>query len=253
MTPFETSFTVTPERAGADGLCKLSALLYYCQEAAGGHCMLLGLDWDSLAKKDLFWALIRTRMEIVRLPKAGESVTVKTWPMPTTRTAFPRACEGRDGQGNILFRSTSLWVLMNKTSRMMLLPGKSDVTLEGIILGTEPPAPGSLSPIPGQGSVIRQVADEDLDRNGHMNNTRYMDWVWEHLLDSFPGIGAPGAFTACYLSEALPGQALTVSHRKEEDGCIVTELTRPRNQDPSKQERVFAAKVEFPVFCKPML
>ena len=245
MQPIEVTFTVEEARTGKDGLCKLSSLLYYCQEAAGDHCKLLGLDWDSLAKKDLFWALIRTRVEITRLPKAGQTITVKTWPMVTTRVAFPRAFEALDQQGQLLFRCTSLWVLMNKESRQMLLPGKSGVNLDGVILGTEPASPGSLLPIHAEASAERQVSAEDLDRNGHMNNTRYMDWVWEHLATQFPGISHPKAFVACYLSEALPAQNLQISHRCEENGSIITELTRQHFEGDPKPERIFAAKVDF--------
>lgn len=245
MKPFEITYAVTPDRVDEKGFCKLSSLLYYCQEAAGGHCKLLHLDWDNLAKRGLFWALIRTRLEITRLPRAGETITVVTWPMITTRTAFPRAYEGRDQAGTVLFRCTSLWVLMHKESRQMLLPGKSDVILDGIVLGDELPAPGSLPPITGQGAVSRQVSQEDLDRNGHMNNTRYMDWVWAHLQEAFPGISAPTGFSACYLSEALAEQNLTLSHRKDDDGSICVEITRPRENGEIKPERIFAAKLNF--------
>lgn len=248
MTPFEMTFTVSPDRVGKDGLCKLSALLYYCQEAAGGHCRLLGLDWDSLAKRDLFWALIRTRMEISRLPGTGETVCVTTWPMQTTRAAFPRACEGRDQAGNLLFRCTSFWVLMNKTTRAMLLPGKSGVTLEGITLGTELPAPGSLPPIHEEPTACRQVSQEDLDRNGHMNNTRYMDWVWEYLTAEYPDISAPKSFVACYLSEALPAENIQISHHLDADGTLRTELLRSRPEEGAKPERVFAVLTEFNSF-----
>lgn len=246
MKPFEITYSVTPDRVDENGFCKLSSLLYYCQEAAGGHCKILGLDWDSLAKKNLFWALIRTRMEITRLPALGEKILVRTWPMTTTRTAFPRACEGRDQQGELLFRCTSLWVLMDKSSRAMLLPGKSDVALEGIQFGTEAAAPGSVSPIHAETGAARQVSDQDLDRNGHMNNTRYMDWVWEYLQEAMPGTPAPRAFVANYLAEALPGQMLTISHLKNEDGTISIELTRPRGQVDAKPERIFAGKLEMP-------
>ena len=53
------------------GRVKPSVLLYFAQEAAGHHCNALALDWDTLAKKNLFWAVTRHRVQISRLPRAG--------------------------------------------------------------------------------------------------------------------------------------------------------------------------------------
>ena len=84
--------TVAVEAMHTDcfGRAKPSALLYFIQQAAGEHCRLLGVDATFLADKNLFWAVSRTRVEITRLPTDGERITVKTWPMPTSRVAYPR-------------------------------------------------------------------------------------------------------------------------------------------------------------------
>ena len=139
-----TRYTVTPLHADCFGRCKPSGLLRFAQDAAGEHCLKLGTDWDSMAAKHYFWAVIRQRMEISRLPEAGETVTVKTWPMPTTRVAYPRATEGFDEAGNSLFKIISIWVIMDMDSRTMVLPVKSGIDVAGTSFGTELKAPGGL-------------------------------------------------------------------------------------------------------------
>ena len=134
MEPFTQYYTVQAIHLDAKRQLRPSVLLHFVQEAAGGHCLQLGLDWESLAKKGLFWAVIRHRMQILRHPVAGETITVETWPMPTTRSAFPRATVGYDAEGKEVFRAISLWVLMDKESRAMVLPGKSGVVVEGIVV-----------------------------------------------------------------------------------------------------------------------
>lgn len=241
MTPFEIEMTVSPEQADSRGNARLSALLYLCQEAAGGHCKELGLDWDSLQKKNLFWALIRTRLEILRLPRAGEPVKMMTWPMPTTRSAFPRAAEGYDQDGNLLFRAVSLWVLMDTKKRTMVLPGKSGVALDGLTLGRELPIPGSIGPEETPITRLYRVGDGDIDRNGHVNNTRYPEWL--HVFSDLVLPPVKG-LTACYLSEALPGQELTLC-RSEMTGSLDFQVLRPRENDTEKPERIFACRLEF--------
>ena len=245
MNSFQKQFTLSPIHVDRFGNAKPSALLLFCQEAATGHCAQLGLDWDTLMKKDLFWALIRTRMEIARLPRNGETVTVKTWPMPTTRVAYPRATVCYDEAEQELFRSTSLWVLMDAKSRGMLLPGKSGVALEGIILGEEAPVPASLTPREMTEFSHRQVRFTDIDRNGHMNNTRYMEWFYDTLDSSALQDRPLKAFTACYLSEAREKEPLQLGWTRCEDGCICLEIRRDGEEDFRKMERVFAVKAEF--------
>ena len=113
------------------GRMKTSWLLACVQEVAGEHSVLLGAANGEHNGRQLFWAVTRHRVEINRLPGAKDVITLKTWPCPTTRVAYPRATAAYDSQGNELFRVMSLWVLMDVGSRAMILPGKSGVTVDG--------------------------------------------------------------------------------------------------------------------------
>ena len=84
--PHMEQYTVSPLHADCFGRCKPSSLLRFAQDAAEAHCLQLGADWDTMAKKNYFWAVIRQRVEITRLPLTGETVTVKTWPMPDRKS-----------------------------------------------------------------------------------------------------------------------------------------------------------------------
>ena len=240
MTPFEMEFHLPSERYDEKGFLKPSAALYVCQEAAGAQCRQFSLDWDNLQKKGLFWAVIRVRGEFYRMPRLGEPIKAVTWPMPTTRSAFPRTTEGYDAAGKCLFRVTNLWVLMDTEKRSMVLPGKSGVDLKGITLGRELPLPGSIHPEEFAKRAERRVTGEDIDRNGHMNNTRYMDWLAELAGFDLPIKG----FTACYLNEALPGQNLTLSWEKTEEN-VALEILRQSENGQEKVERIFAVRADF--------
>ena len=241
---FEQIVTVAAEDVTTSGKLKLSSLLRYAQEASGGHCDILGFDWDTLAAKGLFWAVLRHRVEIHRLPIAGETVTVQTWPMPATRSAYPRAVRGLDSSGNILFEVVSLWVLMNIASRAMILPGKSGVDVPGILRGDEIAAPGSLAPGNYDNSVHWHISDDDLDRNGHVNNAKYFDHV-EALTGSFADTHSPRELTVCYLSETLPGQTVQLHWNLSEDGILSVDGRREKTDVPGETERVFAVRIGY--------
>ena len=227
------------------GRVKPSVLLYFAQEAAGMHCLELGTDWDTLSKKHLFWAVIRHRVQITRLPVAGETITVETWPMPTTRVAYPRSTVAYDEAGNEVFRSIALWVLMDAQSRGMILPGKSGIEVLGTLRGNELSIPGSILPKTLENSVLRTVNFSELDRNGHMNNTRYLDWICDLLPSHFHSAHPVREFTVCYLSEAREGQSLALNWQLTDGPSLQVDAHREKTDVPGSQERVFAAQLLF--------
>lgn len=240
---YTTSFPVTTAHVDCFGRCKPGSLLRFSQDAAEEHCMLLGTDWDSMAKKNYFWAVIRQKMEITRLPKTGETVTVKTWPMPTTRAAYPRATEGFDEAGKSLFKVISLWVIMDVNSRTMILPGKSGVDVAGTSFGTELKAPAGLPMGDFTNKSLRTVSFSDLDVNGHMNNTRYLDWLFDLLPAAYHKEHPLKSATICYMSEALEGQQLQLRWTGEDtlqvDGFL------PKADVHLGHTRIFSAQMEF--------
>ncbi len=243
--PYRQSFSISDIHLDCFGRVKPSVLLYFAQEVAGKHAALLGTDWDTLNKKNLFWAILRHHVQVNRLPVSGETITLETWPMPTTRVAYPRATVAYDQQGNVLFRTIAIWVLMNTDTRTMVLPGKSGVEVAGMLQGTELASPGSIAPASLQNQISRTVSYTELDRNLHMNNTRYLDWVDSLLPSSFHKDHPVQDFTVCYLSEAREGQALTLHYELTDGPVLLVEATREKSDPSGTQERVFAAQIHY--------
>ncbi len=241
---YRQNFSVDDLAVDCFGRLKPSMLLYYMQEVAGNHFSLLEDRENPIAQKHLFWAVSRHRVFVERLPKLGETVTVETWPMPTTRVAYPRAMAMYDGEGNLLARSISLWVLMDLNSRAMVLPGKSGVTVEGIARGNEPEIPKSLMFRDLPNTAANTVTYSLLDINGHMNNTRYLDWVDDLLPGAFHRDHRLKELTLCYLSEALEGQEVTLQWGLTE-GTLQVDAHREKTDVCGKKERVFSAQVQF--------
>ena len=242
---FTKTFLLEAIHTDCFGRAKPSALLYFAQEAAGAHCIALGLDNASLADRNLFWVILRNRVQIRRLPQIGETVTVKTWPMPTTRAAFPRAFTAYDEDGRELFRCTSLWALVDADSRTMVLPGKSGVSLEGVLLGEELPAPESIPARELENTSLFHVGYSMLDRNFHMNNTRYFDWIDDLLSSDFHREHPVRSFSICYLFEVRETQEITLKWQLSDDNILQVNGYRAAENDTQAPIRVFAAKVQF--------
>lgn len=240
---FQQEFQINDSWVDRYGRLKPSMVLFCAQEVAGQHCMELALDYDTLAEKRLFWAVTRHRVQITRLPQRGETIRVETWPMPTTRVAYPRSVVAYDEAGHEVFRAISIWVLMNLDTRNMILPGKSGIEVSGTLRGTELTVPRSLLPVVMKNHDSRTVRFTDLDRNGHMNNTRYLDWIDDLLPSQFHSDHPVKEFTICYHSEAREEQMLDMNWEIMEGPSIQVDATRSGGQ--GDENRVFSAKVLF--------
>ncbi len=240
---YRKNYFVADHEIDCFGNLKPSMILFYAQDAATHHCALLGTDGDTMAQRRLFWAVIRHKVQVRRMPRRGERITVETWPMPTTRVAYPRATVAFDAAGEELFRIISLWVIMDLDSRAMILPGKSGVEVRGTTRGGELAVPGSLLPKVLENRESRTVRFTDLDRNGHMNNCRYLEWAADLLPAAFHGQHRLTGFTVCYLSEAREGQALLLDWQQNADGLLCIEATRADGS--AGHSRVFAAQMQY--------
>ena len=236
------NFQITDNMVDCFGRLKASTLLFLAQDIAGRHCNELSVDYDTLVSMNMFWAITRHRVQITRMPMRGETLRVETWPMPTTRVAYPRSVVAYDEQGNECFRAISLWVLMDLDKRSMILPGKSGISVVGALRGNELESPLGLVPQEHAIHRSRYVCFTDLDRNGHMNNTRYLDWIYDLLPSNFHRNHSPREFTICYLSESMEGQQLDMNWDFPEDGLLQVDAHR---QNGDKAERVFSARMLF--------
>ena len=242
---YEKEFSISAIAVDRYGRLKASQLLGLLQEVAGKHSVLLGTSQEQLADKNLFWAIIRHRVQITRLPGSGEKIRVETWPMPTTRTAYPRSTIAYDENGQECFRAISLWVLMDVETRSMVLPGKSGVEVNGVLRGCELQAPSSMIPKELAHCDQRQVRYTDLDLNGHMNNCRYLDWVADLLPSSFYETHEIREFSLCYMSEVRENECVQLHWELNDGPNLSVESVRQEENQTAGNSRVFSARMSF--------
>ena len=224
------------------GRLKPSMLLFIAQTVATRHGELMEVGYDTLNPRRMFWAVIRHRVQISRLPRHGETIRVETWPMPATRSSYPRSVIAYDEAGNECFRAISLWVLMDLDKRNMILPGKSGISLAGSVRGNELALPGSLAPGHLLNRRQRTVCYSDLDRNGHMNNTKYMEWIDDLMPSEFHRDRELKEMTICYLAESWEGQTMDLCWDFPEEGVMRVDTYRCAGD---KEERVFSARLLY--------
>ena len=239
---YQADFEVSERDVDCYGRLRPSMILFYAQQVAGMHSTELTVGYDVLARQRMFWAVTRHKVQVSRIPRLGETIHIETWPMPTTRVAYPRSMVAYDKQGNELFRSISLWVLMDLDTRHTILPGNSGSSAVGTLRGTELTVPTGLPAKTLRSSRARTVCFTDLDRNGHMNNCRYLDWIADLLPSGYRAGHELRECTVCDLSEAREGQTLDLRWDFPEENCLYMDAHRTED---GQDARVFSARLLF--------
>lgn len=191
-------------------------LLEMMQEAAGEHAASLGAGRDELLRQNIAWVLTRVEVQMARYPRFGEEMTLETFPMPNRRVFFPRYFLFRDGQGRQIGYAGSMWVLMELSARKMVfdagiasrLPDNSD-----LIAPMGMPATVEELPCPPHEALHAPVYT-DLDMNGHVNNTRYVDWCCNALGIETMQTHALTHFAVNFSHEVRPGQQVRTLLRR---------------------------------------
>ena len=191
---------------------RMSALFRLFEEASSAHTEQLGVGRNRLDGLSVLWVLSRMAVSIRRPPMRGESVTLATWPGKTRRTIFPRHYVLQDAGGAPLVRGVALWLLMDRETRRMAFPEKLGLSVDGLELPGALPSPGPLNLPPLPQIAERTARFSELDLNGHLNNTKYLDWMEDLLPLSYHASHFWSQIQINYALEIRPDTAVTLSY-----------------------------------------
>ena len=218
---------------------RLSAVLRYQQEAGEQHLGPAGLGWRDLSDHGIAFVASRWHAAIHRLPRLEETVTLTTWHRDRKGPRFFRCYEWRDAEGNLLIEGVMQFALVSVTDHR-LLRGDEFMALAPLPdaphgVGCADPCRFRLTDRVAAGSY--EVRWSDIDRNGHMNNTRYADLTWDFL----PAVWQardPADVELYFAGESRQGDLLSVwvSLEGENSVCVAADTDRGCT---------FAAKLRF--------
>ncbi|MEM6287520.1 MAG: acyl-ACP thioesterase domain-containing protein [Bacteroidota bacterium] len=176
------SFTVRAYEVGPDERASVLTVADLLQEAAGEHARAAGLETFDLDGGTGTWVLTRLRLRIDDLPAMRETVEVETWPSGRDGLRATRDYHLRGADGRTLVTGTSAWLVLHVERRR-------PVRLPEAVVGFGPEAPRRVLPFGDEPTAPASVAAErafavrrsDLDRVGHANNVRFVEWTLEAL------------------------------------------------------------------------
>lgn len=178
-------FVVYEFLGDANGCASIQGLCEYMQEAAGNHAALLGLSIDRLHAEGVAWVLARMRLVSEKTPRVHSRITVETWPVGVEGLQYRRDFIVRDESGGVLVRGVTHWVVVSLETRKV---GRVPAFIAEAGLKNANPATAMADakrrfPECGEEHEACEFRARlaDMDRNHHVNNVRYMDWIIESV------------------------------------------------------------------------
>lgn len=162
----------------------LDQLFSMMQEAASAHADALGTGAELLDDLSYVFLLSGMSLRLHGYPKWGETIQIKTWCREIRSLYFMRDFRIETTSGRRIGEATSAWFLTDKHSHRPVRPSVIDHLIEHYTY-PEDSALGFNAIRFRKGQLLfpeqepfRKFADfSDVDRNMHVNNTRYIAWA----------------------------------------------------------------------------
>ena len=175
-------FDIASTQVNASLHLKLSSLLQMMQDVATEGAEYIGVGTSVTYPRGLLWVISRMEIDIIETPKYKDRIEIFTYPGKTLGFFYPRHFIIKNQEGRVIMRANSVWALIHKEDRHLEMknafPGVDGESHEG-----ELPRPKKLLPVL-DGPILeeRRIRYSDVDLNGHLNNTKYVEMI-EDLLD----------------------------------------------------------------------
>lgn len=160
-----------------------AAILDLFQDVAGEHARVLGIGRDVMLKNQLIWVIVKVRYRILSMPKQFDRVRVKTWPLPPRRSLFQREYKIMAEDGTPLVLGSSEWVVIHAERRRLMPVGDIYPLKDGFLEECNfEDGFWRLADFTAEGEA-RTILPlfSELDMNGHVNNTKYANYVMDTL------------------------------------------------------------------------
>ena len=190
---------------------KVPAIFRFFQDVALFATQDLGVDSISLSKRNIDWVITRMDVEIKRLPKCNEKITVYTYPGKDLAMLYPRFFYILDENKNVIIRASSIWALINAKERKVIVDRDVISKLPAETSEYELPLPNKITASEDKMFLeTRKIHYSDLDFNCHMNNVRCVELLMDsHDFDYYKS-HRPSFISLNYIKEIKEKDSVSV-------------------------------------------
>ncbi|MWV56058.1 acyl-ACP thioesterase domain-containing protein [Streptococcus zhangguiae] len=196
---------------------KIPGFLAYCLALSGRQSELLGRgDKEIFEQYGLVWVVTDYEVDIHRLPRYQETVTIETEAKSYNKFFCYRTFHIYDETGALLIKILAYFVLIDfETRKVSPVPEELIAPYQSEKVKKVARAP-KYDTLGESVEAEREVRYFDIDLNGHVNNSKYLEWMYESLDYDFLLQHRPVYFQLKYIKEVAPGSLVTTKAVQEE-------------------------------------
>jgi medium-chain acyl-[acyl-carrier-protein] hydrolase len=210
---YQMKMKIPFDMADMNGHIKLPDVILLSLQVSGMQSIELGVsDKEILEKYNLVWIITEYDIDVIRLPRFSEEITIETEALSYNRLFCYRRFTIYDESGQAIIQMLATFALMDRDSRKvhsvdpeMVAPYQSEFSKK-IIRGPK------YTDLDNPTSKDYHVRFYDLDMNGHVNNSKYLDWIFEVMGADFLTNHIPKKINLKYVKEVRPGGMITSSY-----------------------------------------
>jgi len=222
-------YTINYADTDASRHIRLCDLERYLLEAGGASADIMGFGTDYVLEKyNTAWVLTRLTVAMDYLPCYNDEVVIETWVetnahMLSIRNYRIYLLKGDDEF--LIGKSTSIWTLLNLTTRQVDVDAYNDSAWDGKVDGEKldlPRAPRLGRIEEPSGTMPHTIRYTDLDYNQHCNSCKYLQFML-NACDALTTI-YPIRLDINYVKEVHKGDTIAVDFAQSDNSvqyCIL--------------------------------
>jgi len=207
-----------------------STLIGDLQEAAERSSNTLGYGTDFLKQHDICWIILKMRLQFTELPSWQEKFKIRTWANYIDKFYFGRDFEIFSADDRLIGKATSVWILADWNTHRPVIASKRPelppTQIQDPRLAFGEKCPKIIFPdrndVAGESEkpvVIKYADFNELDRNRHVNNSRYTAWAYDALFKCGYDVTRIEDLVINYNSEVKAGEKVEL-FISEKDGKL---------------------------------
>ena len=222
LSTYTVSFKVFSNEVDMNKRAKITTILDYLQNTAWCHYNDFEKRNGKILSDNLIWAILKLKVNMIRLPQWEEIIKVKTWAPFVDKYFAYRNFEIYDEQNNIIGKSTFIWVVIDINNKKIIKPEqfinkwqfhKTPLFFEiknKVDKITKPELKKEVT-----------VSYSDIDVNNHTNNVRYVQWMLDCIDFNILIKKQIKDIEVNFIAEALINDNLIINIQKLSDSWLI--------------------------------
>ena len=209
---------------GKDCLIKNESILEILENIGGEHSNLARYGILDIERTKLSWILLDWKVKVIKRPVYAEQLEVKTWGRCFKKAYTYRDFEIHNSKGELCVIATSKWAMINIETRKIVRMGdeiREAYLPEDHSVFDEEALPKPEVPIEFSNEFQYTVSRKDIDINGHMHNTNYLNLAYEVLPEDVYNARPYDSFRITYKHEIKLGDTVVCKYSQINNKHVV--------------------------------